>query len=219
MLTKTLFSRSMVQAACILIALFLTACSSSSKPNTGNCRAPAAGYYCVQAGDNLYRLGLRFGSSVAQLKAWNNLTNNQIRVGQLLRVRANASPNNSQVASQARLRMPVAGQIVQTYTPKNKGIDIAAPFGTTVQAAGDGMVMYAGEGVRGYGKLLLIKHSESLITAYAHNHSFLVETNARVKAGQAIATVGNTGRADGQNILHFEVRVNGQAVNPKTYLE
>ncbi|WP_413462795.1 murein hydrolase activator EnvC family protein [Kingella kingae] len=117
------------------------------------------------------------------------------------------------------LLMPVAdGTIIQSYSDSTRSIQIAAPQGSNVLAAADGMVIYAGEGLRGYGKLMLIQHSNQLITAYAHNQTLLVGKNARVKRGQPVATVGNTARADGRSALHFEVRLNGKAVNPAPYL-
>ena len=98
----------------------------------------------------------------------------------------------------------------------NKGIDIGGTLGQSVKSAAAGTVLYVGEEVRGYGKLILISHSDFSITAYAHNDTILVQKDQKVAAGQPIATMGNSD-TDGVK-LHFEVRMNGKAVDPMQYL-
>lgn len=198
--------------------LLLVACAGNGSNNTGRC-TNHAGYYCVQSGDTLYRISQRFNVSVAALKSMNNLRGDTIYRGQSLRVSKNTRATNTHVAAKTQsLQWPLKGNILKDYGSSNRGIDIAAPAGSSIVASGDGKVIYAGDGIRGYGNLLLIKHSDTLLTAYANNDRLLVGENARVKAGQAIATVGNSGRSDGETALHFEVRVNGKAVNPYRYL-
>lgn len=200
------------------LSLILTACSSSNSSST-RCNN-TKGYYCVQSGDTLYRIGQRFNTSITELKAMNQLQGDTIHVGQSLRVsrKANTQTAQSDNKSSSQLQWPLNGTILQGYSSANRGIDIEAPAGSTVVAAADGQVIHAGDGVRGYGNLLLIRHSNTLLTAYANNDRLLVSEKARVKAGQAIATVGHSERSDGQTALHFEVRVNGKAVNPIEYL-
>ncbi len=99
----------------------------------------------------------------------------------------------------------------------HEGIDLPAPVGTPVHAAGDGQVIYAGDGIRGYGNLVVIEHAGDLLTVYAHNSEILVREGERVVAGQRIALVGQTGRASGPH-LHFEVRSGQIPQNPMTYL-
>ena len=113
---------------------------------------------------------------------------------------------------------PVKGQILQRYEPKKgkKGIDIGAGQGTLIKAAETGKVVYSGQGLIGYGLLLIIKHNETFLSAYAHNQSLLVNEGQMVKKGQAIARLGNTGTD--RNKLHFEIRKNGHPVNPLSYL-
>ena len=207
----------------------LSACAGSA--STG---PVPEGHYRVQPGDNLYRIGLRFGQSVNTLARWNNLRDtSQIEVGQVLRVRsgssssANRSTGSSSrtattVAPVNRLNMqwPVAEgsrNIIANYNgTTNKGIDIGGTRGEPVKAAAAGKVLYVGEGVRGYGKLILINHNSSTLTAYAHNDALHVQKDQTVRAGQQIATMGSS---DTDNTkLHFEVRVNGKAVNPMLYL-
>jgi murein DD-endopeptidase MepM/ murein hydrolase activator NlpD len=97
------------------------------------------------------------------------------------------------------------------------GIDIAAPEGTKVIASEAGTVIYADNKQRGYGNMIMLKHDNGVVTIYAHNRENLVKEGDHVPKGQVIATVGQTGRADGPN-LHFEVRVGVKPQNPLLYL-
>jgi murein DD-endopeptidase MepM/ murein hydrolase activator NlpD len=99
----------------------------------------------------------------------------------------------------------------------NDGINIAAPAGTPVLAADAGVVAYAGNELRGYGNLLLVKHAGGWMTAYAHNFALLVKRGDRVKRGQEIARVGATG-AVGEPQLHFEIRQGTRALDPGDHL-
>jgi len=113
---------------------------------------------------------------------------------------------------------PVKGAIVGEFDPglngpRNDGVDIAAPVGTPVRAAADGEVVYRGSELEGYGNLLLIKHDDGFVTAYAHNDAMLVRKGQKVRQGQVIAKVGQTGGAE-QPKLHFEIRQDLKAVNP-----
>jgi murein DD-endopeptidase MepM/ murein hydrolase activator NlpD len=96
------------------------------------------------------------------------------------------------------------------------GIDIAAPAGTPVRAADDGVVLYSGR-LRGYGNVVILQHSGGYVTVYGHNERNLVREGDRVARGQDIAELGATGRASGPN-LHFEIRYENQAQNPLAYL-
>ena len=100
---------------------------------------------------------------------------------------------------------------------RNKGIDIGGKAGDAILAAEAGLVVYAGTGLRGYGNLLIVKHSETLLTAYAHNRKLLVKDGENVRKGQKIAEMGSS---DADRVkLHFEVRRNGNAVDPAPYIE
>lgn len=112
---------------------------------------------------------------------------------------------------------PSKGQILTTFDDaKNKGVDIAGKLGDPIKAAGDGKVVYAGNGLRGYGNLIIIKHNNAFLTAYAHNRALLAKEGEQVKAGQTIAEMGNT---DSDRIkLHFEVRRYGKPIDPMRYL-
>ncbi|MGM0701087.1 MAG: peptidoglycan DD-metalloendopeptidase family protein [Pseudomonadota bacterium] len=114
---------------------------------------------------------------------------------------------------------PVDGEVIGRYGEGDSitaGIDIAGQKGQSVKAAGPGIVVYAGSGVRGYGNLVLIKHNDQYLSAYAHNDSLQVSENDVVDAGDAIATMGDS---DAESVrLHFEVRKDGQPQDPLEYL-
>ena len=98
----------------------------------------------------------------------------------------------------------------------NKGIDIAGDLGQPVLAASDGSVVYAGSGLRGYGELVIIKHSDTYVSAYGHNRRLLVREGQQVKVGQTIAEMGSTGTDRVK--LHFEIRRQGKPVDPLQFL-
>lgn len=114
---------------------------------------------------------------------------------------------------------PSQGKVVSRYslTEKgNKGIDIANQRGTPVVAAADGKVIYTGSALRGFGKLVIIKHSEDFLSAYAHNEDILVKEQQTVKKGQIVGRMGNSGSQTVK--LHFEIRFRGKSVDPLRYL-
>ena len=112
---------------------------------------------------------------------------------------------------------PTPGKVIETFDdPRNKGIDIAGNEGAPVHAAADGEVVYVGSAVRGYGNLVIVRHSDDFITAYAHNRKVLVAEKQSVKRGQPIAELG---RSDADRPkLHFEIRHQGKPVDPLKYL-
>ncbi|AIO67702.1 lysM domain protein [Burkholderia oklahomensis] len=112
---------------------------------------------------------------------------------------------------------PVRGALLNTFDDsKNKGINIGGPAGEAVKAAADGRVVYAGNGLRGYGNLIIIKHDATYLTAYAHNRALMVKEGDAVTKGQKIAEMGNS---DSDRVmLHFEVRRQGKPVDPLKYL-
>ncbi|MBE2264448.1 MAG: peptidoglycan DD-metalloendopeptidase family protein [Burkholderiaceae bacterium] len=112
---------------------------------------------------------------------------------------------------------PANGTLIAGFDEaKNKGLDIGGNAGDPVYAAADGRVVYAGAGLRGYGNLLIIKHNNTYLTAYAHNQSLLVKEDEAVRKGQKIAVMGNS---DADRVkLHFEVRRQGKPVDPAKYL-
>ncbi|WP_322104796.1 peptidoglycan DD-metalloendopeptidase family protein [Paraburkholderia sp. J41] len=123
-----------------------------------------------------------------------------------------AAPNGS-----IALAWPARGPVLNGFDDsKNKGINIGGAPGDPVKAAGDGRVVYAGNGLRGYGNLIIIKHDATFLTAYAHNRALMVKEGDAVTKGQKIAEMGNT---DSDRVmLHFEVRRQGKPVDPLKYL-
>ncbi len=122
----------------------------------------------------------------------------------------------------ARFAWPIAGKVIANFGPAggglhNDGINIAAAAGSEVRAADNGVVAYAGNELRGFGNLLLVKHADGWTTAYAHNEKLLVKRGDTVAQGQVIATVGRTGNVNSPQ-LHFEVRKGTQAMNPVEFL-
>ncbi|ADO47230.1 Peptidase M23 [[Enterobacter] lignolyticus SCF1] len=116
-------------------------------------------------------------------------------------------------------RWPTDGKIIENFSGAdggNKGIDIAGSKGQAIVATADGRVVYAGNALRGYGNLIIIKHNDDYLSAYAHNDTMLVREQQEVKAGQKIATMGSSGTSSTR--LHFEIRYKGKSVNPLQYL-
>jgi murein DD-endopeptidase MepM/ murein hydrolase activator NlpD len=119
-------------------------------------------------------------------------------------------------------RWPVHGRIIAGFGPKpnglqNDGIDVAVPEGTPIKAADDGVVAYAGNELKGYGNLVLIRHSDGYVTAYAHASEILVKRGEKVKRGQVIAKAGDTGNVKTPE-LHFEIRKGATPVDPSRFL-
>lgn len=111
---------------------------------------------------------------------------------------------------------PAEGRIISTFGDGRRGIDIAGKLGQPVLAAGAGKVLYAGSGIRGYGNLVIVKHSNNLLSAYAHNKTIFVKEDQTVSRGQKIAEMGNS---DSDEVkLHFEIRHQGKPVDPTRFL-
>ena len=113
---------------------------------------------------------------------------------------------------------PAKGIVVKNYSAANRsyGIDIAGRAGEPVVASAPGTVVYVGNGLRGYGNMVILKHNRTYLTAYAHNRKIKVKEGQRVRAGQIIATMGST--ESNRVMVHFEIRKNGKPVNPMGYL-
>ncbi|MHC9086550.1 peptidoglycan DD-metalloendopeptidase family protein [Luteimonas sp. RIT-PG2_3] len=128
-------------------------------------------------------------------------------------------PVQAPASSSVSWRWPTDGQIITRFTngdPTKQGVDIAGTGGQPVRAAGDGVVVYSGSGLVGYGELVIIKHDDQWLSAYGHNRTRLVNEGTRIKAGQQIAEMGRSGAA--RDMLHFEIRYNGRPVDPLRYL-
>ena len=128
---------------------------------------------------------------------------------------ARPAPKPLVYSKNLRWQWPVKGKVVQGYNPKDlrKGLSIQSNNGPNVRPAAPGIVVYAGDGLRGYGKLVIIKHSEILLSAYAHNEEILVKEGQSVKSGETISKLGS------KKTLYFEIRKDGYPVNPSTYID
>ncbi len=130
-----------------------------------------------------------------------------------------SSPKPVLSSAAPRWRWPTDGKVIrkfQSNSPGKKGIDIAGAKGQPVRAAANGIVVYAGSGLVGYGRLIIVKHNKQYLSAYGHNKSLLISEGMEVKAGQVIAHMGNSGTNRTQ--LHFEIRKDGKPVDPLRYL-
>lgn len=130
-----------------------------------------------------------------------------------------AAPIAAPVSSGFSWRWPADGVVVGTFVTgetTKQGVDIAGASGQAVRAAADGVVVYSGAGLVGYGELIIIKHNDQWLSAYGHNRKRLLNEGQSVKAGQQIAEMGRSGAA--RDMLHFEIRYNGKPVDPLLYL-
>lgn len=197
-------------------------------------RIPKTGLHRVKADESLYSIAWRYGFDYQQLANFNHIRPPyRINVGQIIYLTKKApvqridssppvKPNNSKPvenepsAAITAWQWPARGKIIAGFNGSNKGINISGQEGDPVYATASGKVVYSGHGLRGYGNLIIIKHNNIFLTAYAHNRSVFVKEGASVKAGQTIAEMGHTGTQ--RTMLHFEIRQHGRPVNPLIYL-
>ncbi len=200
--------------------------------------APA--YYFVRDGDSLYTIAWRYGINYLDLVDWNNLRNpDLIYPGQRLALRPPARVNKPSARTtqapkpKASTPSSVVNRRQNSRTLKwawptngrpesiksalgSKGLKINGQRGQRINAAAGGEVVYSGSGLRGYGKLIIIKHNTEFLSAYAHIDRIFVKEGVVVAAGEKIAEMGDSGAK--QVMLHFEIRRNGVAVEPSNYL-
>lgn len=187
-------------------------------------------YHTVKKGETLYRIAVRYGKSVDQLKSYNNLSDNNINVGQRIYLVSGMAPketvNNTPRTSSPTLRSFRAPLKSMTITSKygtrvhpvtgkrttHHGVDLRAPMNTPVYAPYAGVVTYSGW-MSGYGKIVIIDHGGGYTTRYGHLNRWMVNKGTKVRKGQLIAKTGNTGISTGPH-LHYEIRKNGNSLNP-----
>jgi murein DD-endopeptidase MepM/ murein hydrolase activator NlpD len=196
-------------------------------------------YHRVRSGETVYRISKAYGVSVKQLAGANHLSDpSRIEVGQRLLIpgarrqlpvdlitprTASSRPLQHEELPRGgeTLKWPVSGGTVTSgFGQRNHsfhdGIDISAPIGTPVHVADDGEVIYS-DVLRGYGNVIIVRHTHGLATVYAHNQSNRVHEGQRVRCGEVIGNVGESGRTTGAN-LHFEVRKDNVARDPIFFL-
>ena len=185
----------------------------ASLSQINNLKAP----YSLHVGQKLQLSG-RLSSKVSGNKQKRTIANNKKKVTYTKKQSTYTAPKNRT----AKFMWPVNGKVISGFGTigkgrKNDGINIKAPIGADVKAADKGTIAYAGNELKGFGNLILIKHPDGWITAYAHNQKLLVKKGQKVVKGEKIATVGKSGGVDSPQ-LHFEVRAGKKAVNPRKYL-
>ena len=194
---------------------------------------PNATYHTVASGDTLFNISKRYGVSQSNILAWNNMSDNTVKLGQKLRVKSPGStttsttgntttptsntPSQTTTVSGINWVKPTQGNIITRFTTANKGVDISGNMGQSVVAAAAGKVVYSGSGLKGYGNLVIIQHNQTYLSAYAHNKTIIVKEGQTVKQGQKIAEMGNS---DADRVkLHFEIRKQGQPVDPTQFIK
>lgn len=227
---------------CIFILFISTACTSDEHyaPVTDISTLepiPKSGMHSVVRGETLYSIAWRYGFDYRDLAAKNHISPPyDIRIGQNIIVSshqipivANGAPfiDLSESPTETLYRKPhnikrykwvwpVQGNIYKSFSGASKGIDIAAAWGSPVRATQGGKIVYSGNGLRGYGNLIIIKHDSLYLSAYAHNRINHVKEGDWVKKGQKIAEVGRF-RSE-KALLHFEIRRAGKPINPLSLL-
>ncbi len=197
-------------------------------------------YHIVSRGETLYSIAFRYGLDYRQIAAANDIDppyvifENQKLVVRGSKPKAQKSrqktvakqktkkskplPVKSQ-AQKIKWQWPATGKVVKRFALTgnvNKGVDIRGKLGESVTSAAAGTVVYAGGGLRGYGKLVIVKHDNHFLSAYGHNRTILVKEGDKVKGGQVVAEIGSSG--PNQEMLHFEIRKDGKPEDPLNYL-
>lgn len=211
-----------VAAACVAAAM-LAACSGRSGI-----------YHEVEPGQTIYRIARAYDVEIRDLMDQNGIEDPRtLRTGELLWIPGASRPihvppyvgntpaGGPDLPPGKRFVRPVSGTVSSGFGTRggrlHDGVDILAPEGTKVRAAAHGVVIYAGDGMKGYGNAVVIDHGEEVTTLYAHLREIRIQSGDAVAAGEPIGTVGTTGNATTPH-LHFELRVGDQAVDPERYL-
>lgn len=209
-------------------------------------RQTEAGWRVVQPGDTLYSIAWESGRDYQDVARWNRIPPPYvIKPGQRLQLfppsgaeraqrpepataavataqkksaPATQAPRTPPVSTRLSWMWPAQGELLERFSANgpNKGIDIAGRTGQPIQATEAGQVVYQGGGLRGYGQLIIIKHNDDFLSAYAHCDKIYVKEGDVIKRGQKIADVGSTGTDRAR--LHFEIRYRGAPVDPLDYL-
>ncbi len=192
-------------------------------------KKPRIAKHVVARGEHLTMIAKKYGMSVKELKKLNNLKSNKLLIGKSLKISCKIiNSKDKKIIKSSNKRFgklmvasPLHGKMLSPFGMRSgrmhKGIDIGANMGEPILAALDGKVVFEGQ-QRGYGNVVILEHSGSVMTVYAHNESHLVRLGDKVKTGQPIATVGQSGTASCPHV-HFEYRIKGKAKNPALYIK
>ena len=229
----------------VLFSVFLSGCGNTGTvPVRDGSNGVAPNYYRVKAGDTLYSISWRYHLDYKSVAAANNIkAPYTIYAGQNILLRGKKSSEvddgikhqasakkksaRTDIASsrlvvpneKLRWQWPIEGEVIKEFSLSgtiNKGIDIKGSSGQRVNAAADGTVVYAGGNLRGYGKLVILKHNNRFLSAYGNNQEIRVREGEKVRGGQVIGTLGATTSL--AEMLHFEIRLDGRPQNPFNYL-
>ena len=229
----------------VLLSLVIAACGRQTPAPVINAwldPGARSSDYIVAKGDTIYSIAWQFGLDYTALARANHLKSpypiypgQHLKMTNIPRTAARPAPEpeypiiaparkNPQQPSQKQppvttWQWPANGKLVQGYSPAlagNAGINIAGRLGSPVRSGLAGEVVYCGNGIRGYGNLIIIKHNRHYLSAYAYNQKLLVQLGQQVSAGEPIATMGRD--SAGQVMLHFEIRYDGRPVDPLRFL-
>lgn len=224
----------------VCLGATMSACVSTPNNVTKSRKADAQGMYRVKSGDTLSLIAQANGVRYTDIMAWNGLRDpNRLEVGWVLRVKPYAKGNatvgettaatspkptqttvsdpeiktNTPITNNVAWLWPHGGAVIRGFDGNlTKGIVFSGDKGSAVLAASGGEVIYAGNSLRGYGNMVVIRHNDTWSSVYANNQSLLVTQGERVVAGEKIATMGNTDASRVQ--LYFEVRQNAKPIDP-----
>jgi len=196
-------------------------------------------YHVVERHQTLYRICKTYGVDLKAVSFFNGISDpSKIQTGQrifitgakkVLKVEIYIEDVVAEPGEKAKIVYkkldfiwPIEGKVSDVFEEvedrRHQGIDISSPLGTPIRASHDGMVIYSNNTIKGYGNLIILRHSEEYVTVYAHNQVNLVEEGTWVEKGQFIGKVGQTGRASGPH-LHFEIRKNNKTLDPMLFLK
>lgn len=219
-------------AALLCIGLLLTACGGARWQDDANT-------HIVRRGETLFSISWRYGKDPEDIARWNRLGDGSlIYPGQVIRLTPSpGSSSRATTSKPSRTRTapkplppipaepsptwawPTSGRISVEFGAKpgtGTGVLIDGKAGQPIHASAAGRVVYAGDGLIGYGKLIILKHNNTYLSAYGYNSALLVKEGDQIRAGQRIATMGEG--PERKPRLHFEIRRNGQPVNPRRQL-
>tara|TARA_B100001123_G_C15324960_1_gene1029225 strand:+ start:2876 stop:3547 length:672 start_codon:yes stop_codon:yes gene_type:complete len=211
----------------LLIAILIVGCSSQSRLHY-----QGGITHIVRTGETLSSIAAFYHKDFRDLARWNNLGDGAlIYPGQLIylvEIRsgtvARSVPKLSEISRAPddpapHLSWPTTGHVIKEFNGTRgtgTGMLIKGKGGQPIRAAASGHVVYSGDGLVGYGKLIIVKHNDTFLSAYGHNASLLVEEGQNIAKGQQIATMGEV--SPNEHRLHFEIRRNGEPVNPRQFL-
>jgi murein DD-endopeptidase MepM/ murein hydrolase activator NlpD len=225
----------------IQIAFFASGCARHKIPVERPSPPPykKGVYHVVERHQTLYRICKTYGVDLKEVSSLNGISDpGKIQTGQrvfipgakkVLKVEIYIDDVVAEPGEKVRIAYkkldfiwPVEGKIndgfEESESRRHQGIDISSPLGTPIKASNAGMVIYSNNTIKGYGNLIILRHSEEYVTVYAHNEVNFVEEGTLVEKGQTIGKVGQTGKATGPH-LHFEIRKNNKARDPLLFLK